>query len=182
MTIDDLIAATFDREGRSYAAPPDIDQPTAAGGITLPVLEQFLGRPATISDLKALTVATATPIVRWQIDQAMTRYRFHRIVFEPLRVQLFDFGYNSGYERAIKWLQRMAGVPEAAVDGVLGDHTLLALDRWPPVLINNALAAERAYLAMNGAVAAKYAAGVARRALDFVLTTEGDQPGEATGG
>lgn len=182
MTIDDLIDATIEREGRIYGdqtTHPPIDQPTAAGGITAAVLAAYTGRQVTIDDLKALTVDTVRPVIRWQITTALTRYHFDRILFEPLRLQLFDYGYNSGYERAVRWLQRTVGLPEAVVTGILDDRTLLALSTYPPVLINNALAASRAHAAYHGGTAPEYAAGVAHRAIEFAIDTTGDHPGEA---
>lgn len=178
MTLDDLVSETIGREGWQYAEPPTIDQPTGPGGITLPALSADLGRPATLDELKALTVTAAHDIIRRRFERDLADRNFRLIAFEPLRVQLLDFAHNSGSALAVRWLQRSLEMPEAFVDGVIGPRTLAALTRFPPVLVNNALAASRARAALNGGVAAKFANGVALRAVSFTLSTIGDHDGE----
>lgn len=183
MTEDELVEAMFDREGREYAEPPQIDQPTAAGGITAAMLAEDSGLPVadvTPAALRAVTVERAREIIKRQVRRMVSEQRFSRIAFEPLRVQLIDFAWNSGAERAVRWLQRTVGLREEFVTGRIDDRTLVALDRYPPVLVNNALAASRARAAFHGGTAPKFAAGVARRALEFAISTVGDVEGETT--
>ena len=143
MTEDQLIDGTFDREGRTYGdqtTHPPIDQPTAPGGIILATLSAYLGRQATLAELKALTVETARPVVRWELRSLAFAHRLDQILFEPLRLQMTDFAYNSGPGTAIKWLQSVLRVP---IDGRIGPVTLRALydqDEW---LINQALVGAR---------------------------------------
>jgi lysozyme family protein len=47
---------------------------------------------------------------------------------DALKLQVFDAAVNSGVRKAVKLLQRAAG---ADADGVLGPHTLLALQSMP---------------------------------------------------
>jgi lysozyme family protein len=170
MTLDAFVTGIFDREGRTYEEPPRIDQPTGPGGVTLPVLCAYRGRRCTVDDLRRLTVAEAGAILRWTIDLALTRWHFDRIAYEPLRLQLLDFAWNSGEGLAVRWLQRTVLLPEAAVDGVIGPQTLAALDALNPVLVHNALAAQRAHMVLTSRkIAKKFKGGVINRALGFVL-------------
>jgi lysozyme family protein len=143
MTEDELVAATFAREGVKYGDPstsPPIDQPTGPGGITLPVLSEYLGYPATVADLKALTLGTAAPIVRWKLRTLAQNTHIHLVEYEPLRVQLLDFAYNSGPSLAIRWFQRVLRVKRT---GRIDDATRAALDVVDPWLVNQALIAAR---------------------------------------
>jgi lysozyme family protein len=172
VTEEALIDAIFDREGRVYAAPPAIDQPTAPGGIILPTLAAYLQRPATLAELRALTVVTARPIVRWVLQQLATAHGFDRIADEALRMQLIDFAYNSGPALAIRWLQRVLGVPRT---GLLDAATVTAIHAPPagqiPVLLNQALVAARLEMlhraVASGTIARKFDDGLETRMLAF---------------
>jgi lysozyme family protein len=170
MTLDTFVHDIFDREGRTYEEPPRIDQPTGPGGITLPVLCEYRGHRCTVDDLRRLTVPEAAAIIRWKIDHALTRWHFNRIAYEPLRLQLLDFAWNSGDALAVRWLQRTVRLPEAVVDGVIGPQTLAALAGLDPVLVHNALAAQRAHMVLTSRkIAETFKRGVINRALGFVL-------------
>ena len=143
MTEEQLIDDVFDKEGRTYGdqtTRPPIDQPTSPGGIILSTLSEYLTRPATLAELKALTVETARPIVRWKLRQLAAAQKFDQIAFEPLRLQLIDFSYNSGPSLAIRWLQRVLRVPRT---GRMDPSTFTALahaDNW---LVHQALVGAR---------------------------------------
>jgi lysozyme family protein len=170
MDLDTFITALFDREGRTYAEPPTIDQPTGPGGVTLPVLTAYRGRACTIADLRALSITEAEAIIRWTIDHALTAWHVERIAYEPLRLQLLDFMWNSGEARAIRWLQRAVGLPAAAVDGVIGPQTLATLAAHDPLLVNNALVALRAHMVSTSRTMRPVdKRGVLERALIFVV-------------
>ncbi len=65
---------------------------------------------------------------------------------ERLKVQLIDFGINSGPQTAIMKLQTALNLLQPVhlvVDGVLGPVTLLALSIVPQERVNNRLAIER---------------------------------------
>jgi lysozyme family protein len=172
MTEDNLIDSTMEREGLEYAdqnSHPPTDQPTGPGGITLPVLSAYRNRHCTIQDLKALTAVEAREILRVEIRKDLAQFRFELVVFEPLRLQLLDFAWNSGVERAVRWMQRTVGLVGTQVTGLIDDRTISALNKLPPYLVNNALAAERAHAAFHGGVPEGYEAGVAHRAIEFVI-------------
>jgi lysozyme family protein len=142
VTEEELLDATFDREGRKYGdqhTKPPIDQPTAPGGIVLDTLSEYLGRPATLKELRALTVVTARPIVRWKLRQIERRLGIDVVTYEPLRLAILDFHYNSG-TYAIKWLQRVLRVEP---DGVVGEDTRLALEMQDSWLVHHAYIAAR---------------------------------------
>jgi lysozyme family protein len=167
MTEDTYIDGVFDREGRTYAEPPQIDQPTAPGGITLPVLTAWRGRPCTKLDLRQLSINEARDIIRANLRKALAAHGFNRITFEPLRMALLDFAWNSGEERAVRWLQRTVGV---TATGTVDDRTIGAVARYPGALVNNALAAERAHMVLaSPRIAEHLKDGVIRRAIGFVL-------------
>jgi lysozyme family protein len=143
VTDDLLVNDMFDREGRTYGdqhTNPPIDQPTAPGGIILATLSAYLKRPATLAELRALTVETATPIVRWKLASDTVVYHLDKIPFEPLRLQMLDFCYNSGPATAWKWLQSVLRVEP---DGDPGPLTFAALAQYDLWLVNAALVGAR---------------------------------------
>lgn len=186
MTIDAMLDGVLEREGgwrdetpRPHA-PPD---PATNHGITLPTLrtyrQQYLGTPAietTLDDLRALTTDEAKQIyaVRYVQEPGFTA---ENIPYEPLRVQLIDFGINSGPERAIRWLQRVLKLVWVGVDvnGRLDFNTLAALDhsnQYLPI-VNDALVAARSYMidqaTDQGLMRKADEEGVESRALSFLL-------------
>lgn len=148
MTEADLIEDIFRKEGVRYGdqhTVPAIDQPTGAGGITLATLKAYrqstgLAPLAAVSDLKALTKEGATPIVRWMLRRIATDNGFQSIAYEPLRLQLIDFAYNSGPSLAIRWLQRVLRVERS---GTFDSATRWKLAESDPYLVNEGLIAAR---------------------------------------
>jgi len=143
MTEDQLIDDIFVKEGLTYGdlqTTPPIDQPTAPGGIILATLSAYLGRTASLAELRALTVTSARPIVRWKLRALAVETGLAAIAFEPLRLQMIDFAYNSGPALAIRWLQRVLRVPRTGrIDAV----TRTALEHFDPWLVNQALVGAR---------------------------------------
>lgn len=177
MTEEQFLDALGAREGLRYSEPPENDQPTAAYGITLATLTLDRGRLCTVTDLKMLTADEARDVARRKLQRDMAGNGLALVAFEPLRMQLLDFGYESGMQRAIRWLQRTVGIPEPFVTGSIDARTLTALNRLPPALVNNALAGERAHAAYYGGVKQDHLqAGVARRAIEFVLPLDTGVP------
>lgn len=173
MTEEQLIDGIFAREGDEYGdqtTDPPIDQPTGRGGITLATMRAYLGRPATIEDLKALTHDDARRIVQWVIDNLVRTYQLDAIAFEPLRVQLIDFAYNSSAALAIRWLQRCLQVPRTSI---MDGPTRLALQDAPPFLLNQALIAARLEMITRSVdshrIAERFDEGLEHRALSFSL-------------
>lgn len=143
MNEEEFLDNAFLNEGDKYGdqtTRPPIDQPTGRGGITLPVLTEYQKRPATIVELRSLTHLQAREIVRWKFRQLGLQYKISLIRFEPLRLQMLDFAYNSGPFTAVRWLQRVLRVE---ADGVLGPLTLKSLENSDQWLVNQALIGAR---------------------------------------
>ena len=68
------------------------------------------------------------------------RHGLGAIAFEPLRVQMVDYAYNSGPNLAIRWLQRVLRVPRT---GVMDEPTRTAVSQQHGFLLNQALVAAR---------------------------------------
>ena len=136
MTVDDLATATMGREGGYRDVPSDPGGPTNFG-ITAHTWGFYCGwnRPATAEEVQAITPADARAFYTHQVVTSA-----FATLDDPLRAQLFDFGVNSGAERAIRWLQRVLRVP---VTSRLDALTLQALNAVPLHLVNNALVAAR---------------------------------------
>ena len=168
MTTGDIIDGILKKEGRYVDHPKDKGGPTNYG-ITASTwgMEKRLGRVATREEVKAITEDEARDFYkRRHIDQSP----FRMVTFEPLRVQLIDFGINSGTARATRWLQRAIGVP---VTGLIDELTLAYLNAYPGRLINNALVAARLRMVddwTDGDQGQKiFEEGVESRALSFFL-------------
>jgi lysozyme family protein len=106
-------------EGLFSDNPKDPGGPTNLG-VDQETLSQFLGRPATVAEVRALTPAAVAPI-----------YATH--YWRPIRGDempsgldyfVFDSAVQHGVERAIKILQRALDVP---ADGLFGGGTMLAI-------------------------------------------------------
>jgi lysozyme family protein len=178
MTEEQLIADIFVKEGDTYGdttTHPPIDQPTARGGITLPVLRAYIAATRaplapTLTTLRALTRLQAEDIVRWNLRAIAAANRFDAIAFAPLRLQLIDFAYNSGAGLAIRWLQRALRVPRSSTMDAATVAALAAADPW---LVNQALVAARLQMVDlwtdGDAPAKKFEEGVESRALTFSL-------------
>jgi lysozyme family protein len=140
MTPDDFINGLLVREGGFVDNPADRGGPTNFG-ITATSWGFYmkLGRPATAPEIQAITRDRAVEFYRWWLAQTP----FAVIGHEGLRQQLIDFGIVSGNERAIRWLQRVLGVP---VTSTLDARTRAALFPVPTHLVNDALVAARLYM------------------------------------
>lgn len=184
MTEAQLVADVFLKEGDRYGdqtTRPPIDQPTARGGIILDTLREFViatrsPLEPTVATLKALTRPQAEEIVRWKLRQISARNGFDDIAFGPLRLQMIDFSYNSGAALAIRWLQRVLGVPRT---GRMDARTIAAI-KYPhdaqriPVWIHQSLIAARLQMIdgatdAGGKVDKKFEEGLENRALSFSM-------------
>lgn len=194
MTEHDILDELLVREGGwrdaqpRDNAPPD---PPTNMGITLPTLQAYyrkhlgipLSTPVTIEDLKKLTPVLARAIYT-QMFIADPGFTAENVPYAPLRVQLIDFGVNSGPERAIRWLQRVLGRPttgqlDAGTLRHLSDlHSDRVLIPWEGTrsqlaLVNDALVAARSYMidqsVDQGTMRKQDEEGVESRALSFFL-------------
>jgi lysozyme family protein len=170
MTEDEFIDDIFRKEGDTYAEPPRTDQPTGPGGITLPILREFMGPAATLEDLKTLTHERAREIVRWNLRRLARLARFDEIAFEPLKLQMIDFAYNSGQALATRWLQRVLRVDRT---DRIDEPTLDALKHQDAWLVHHALIAARLQMidmaTDSGRVRKTFEEGLENRARSFSL-------------
>ena len=98
-------------------------------GVTIGTLSLWLGRPATKTEVRAMTVASVAPLYRQRFWNAIQGDALPA----GLDYALFDFAVNSGPRRAVIGLQRALGLAD---DGRLGPVTLAALaGRDAPALI-----------------------------------------------
>jgi lysozyme family protein len=135
MTFQACLPIVLQSEGGFVNDPQDPGGATNLG-ITLATLSNWLGRPATIAQVQALTAADVAPIYE-------TRYYNASHAGDcPAGVDLmvFDAAVNQGVGRAVKSLQRSAGV---TADGAFGPNTKAAIAAMAPDALINAIAADR---------------------------------------
>ena len=118
-----------------------VDDPRDPGGatnlgVTLTTLSGWLGRPATVAEVRALTPATVAPLY-------LARYWNAAHCGDcPAGVDLmvFDEAVNQGAGRAIRTLQSAVGL---VADGAFGPNTLGAVGAADPATTVKAIAARR---------------------------------------
>lgn len=88
-------------------------------GITRQTLSQARGRPASVEDVRRLTLDDAASVYRRFYWDAVRGDDFP----PGIGLVVFDMAVNSGPVRAVRLLQDALRIP---VDGVLGPHTLEA--------------------------------------------------------
>ncbi len=118
---DDPIGIILKHEGGYVNHKNDRGGPTNFG-VTQRVYSKWLGRPATIEDVKAMTEETAREIYE---TQYLTGPRIH-LLPDPPQTLVLDMAINHGPRRAVKLLQRtvnVAGFGTISVDGILGPGT-----------------------------------------------------------
>jgi lysozyme family protein len=123
-------------EGGFVNDPHDAGGPTNLG-VTQASLSAWLGYPASIDDVKALTPATVAPIYAAHYWRAAG---CDHLPPGPDYMTM-DLSVNSGPGRAIRFLQEAVGVE---ADGVLGPHTMAAVAAHAPTDLVRALSAHRA--------------------------------------
>lgn len=130
------VELTLPFEGGYSNHPRDPGGPTMKG-VTLATFSSYLGRQATIPELKAITDDQIRGVAR--------------MYWNPLRCDdlpagvdyaMFDRGWGSGPGTAARALQRIVGV---AADGRIGPITLAAVAKWEPHALIREIA--RTYLA-----------------------------------
>ncbi|MFM2005303.1 MAG: hypothetical protein RLZZ09_958, partial [Pseudomonadota bacterium] len=122
-TINSALRLVFGHEGGYSNRKTDRGGPTKYG-ITKATLEAARGRPVSNEDVKALTLDEAV--------QIYARSYWVQSGGDALPAGLdyaaFDFGVNSGPNRAVKVLQQALGVTP---DGWVGEKTLAAVSTYP---------------------------------------------------
>jgi lysozyme family protein len=124
--IDDLLDDVISKEGGFVNHPADRGGATKYG-ITIHTLSRYLGRQATVDDVRSITVDLAKEI--YLADY----YYSPRIntLNEAVQPKVFDMAVNHGARRAVKILQQVinkAGFGALSVDGAIGNLTRSALD------------------------------------------------------
>src|SRR5262245_11451963 len=119
---DACLRFTLKFEGGFVNNPKDPGGPTNLG-VTQATLSAFLGRAASIADVKALTPKAVAPIYRKRFWDAVMGDAL------PIGVDLavFDFGVHSGPIRGAIGLQRALGVAD---DGRIGPITIAAAKKF----------------------------------------------------
>jgi len=122
-------------EGGYVNHPKDPGGPTNRG-ITQATLGRYLGRAATIDEVKALTKESVKPIYR--------RYFWDALRCDELPggvdLAVYDFGVNSGTGRAARYLQSVVGVHQ---DGRIGPATVAAVNKYSAEEVVKRLVAKR---------------------------------------
>jgi lysozyme family protein len=139
--LDDALTLIFGHEGGYVNVKTDRGGPTKYG-VTQRTLSNYLGRKATIEDVKLLTMSTAEKIYRNDYAKVI---RFDDLP-AGLDYAVLDFAIHSGPKTAVQELQRVLGLRE---DGWVGSGTLNAIASYPggvAELINDYVAARMDYL------------------------------------
>lgn len=132
MTIDEMIDDVLKKEAGYVNHKNDRGGPTNLG-VTQATLSDYLGRKASIDDVKNLSKATAAAIYK------KTYYLAPHIDLLPDKIEpvIFDISVNSGAGRAIKILQQALfdkGYPVGKADGVIGKNTIKYANEWVDAL------------------------------------------------
>jgi len=136
--IDDVLVDALHREGwPAYGLRPEGQGVPAKGGITVRNLENWRGRRCTRKELERLHVDEAIKILRRRYAEVNG---IQNLDGRDIQRQVVDSAILSGAPLAVKDLQLALSVK---TDGILGSHTLLALDKWDEVEIENKLAVTR---------------------------------------
>ena len=121
---DTCIALILKHEGGYVNNPKDPGGATNLG-VTKKVWEEWVGKPVSIDDMKALKVEDVKPLYK---AQYWDRVRGDGL---PAGVDyaVFDVAVNSGVVRAAKFLQAALGL---TTDGIIGPATLAATEAANP--------------------------------------------------
>lgn len=126
-------------EGGYVNHPDDPGGPTNLG-ITQATLSRYLGRAATVADVRALTKETVKPIYRrnfWDVIRGDE-------LPSGVDYATYDFAVNSGPTRAARYLQSVVGVVQ---DGRIGPETIAAVNRYSAEdVVKKLVAKRRGYL------------------------------------
>lgn len=116
---DEALKFVLDMEG-GFVDDPDDTGGATRFGITIDTLEMWRGEPLTPEDVRNLSLDEAKAIYRVKYWE---KCRCHEMP-DDIALVLFDAAVNHGPDRAVRLLQRAAGVTD---DGVIGPVTLSAV-------------------------------------------------------
>jgi len=144
-TYDDPIGLILENEGGYVNHKLDRGGPTNFG-VTQATYSKWLGREASIEDVKNMKIEVAREIYE---TRYLTGPRIHTLPSPYPQVLLLDMAVNHGPRNAIKMLQRtinLAGFGLISVDGVMGPGTRGSAERAQDGMGNyfqNAIVEER---------------------------------------
>jgi lysozyme family protein len=130
-----IIEVTTQLEGGYVNNPNDKGGPTNHG-VTIGTLSGYLGRRATIAEVRALSKPAAIEILRKGYYDKVWGDQLP----SGLDLSMTDFAVNSGPSRAVKEIQKLVGVHE---DGIMGNITLAAIKAQDTRALNDAYNAAR---------------------------------------
>lgn len=139
MSVDSIIEGVIRREGGFVDHPADRGGPTNFG-ITQASWSAYIGRPATVEDMRRITVEQARVFYR---HEYVIKPRFAEILDPHLRELVVDCGVHHGQRRAAEWLQAAVGAKQ---DGRVGPITLAAVNAADPLATFLTLIANRVRL------------------------------------
>jgi lysozyme family protein len=119
---DKCLAILLKHEGGYVNHPSDPGGMTNLG-VTKRVWEEWLGRPVSEKEMRALTPTMVGPLYKRKYWDAC---RADELI-SGLDLAVFDFAVNSGVGRSIKMLQKCVGVP---ADGGFGPTTMAAVTQF----------------------------------------------------
>lgn len=165
MTPNSIIDDILRREGGFVNHANDVGKATKFG-ITQATLAEWMGRPATIDDVKQLSEHEAREIYR---EQYIVGPGFLGIDNDAVRALAIDCAVNHGVKRAVLLLQEAARV---FTDGIFGPNTKDAVNRMTAAVLYRRLCAARVRL--YGQIITKnpsqavFAAGWCNRVAEFI--------------
>jgi type VI secretion system secreted protein VgrG len=124
-----------------------VDNPDDPGGLTNFGIALNEHPELTAEDIRAMTRTRAIGIYR----QKYWFDLYDQIEDQAIASSLFDFGVRSGIQTAVKILQQVLVGDWVRVDGISGEHTLLAVNQRPPrgLRVNFTAARLKFYVALN---------------------------------
>lgn len=97
-------------------------------GITISTLSDYLGRAATVEDVKNMSESTAREIYEKKYLQETSIYKLPR---GHIRILALDLAVNHGPRRGIRLLQKTCNLtglnPKISTDGILGPISIEAI-------------------------------------------------------
>lgn len=143
--VDEMIEAILVREGGYVNHKADRGGATNFG-VTIGTYSRYLGRSASIKDVKNMSKDTARDIYRKNYYDKPRLNMLHT----DIQAQMFDCSINHGSKNPIKWLQKITNQAIGAgltVDGMIGNLTAKAVNSFVDLageqVSNNALVEER---------------------------------------
>lgn len=132
---DRAFSLTLKHEGGFVNHPRDPGGATNLG-VTIGTLSKWLGRRATVGEVKALRPIDVKPIYDLEY---WDKIRGDELP-PGVDYALYDFAVNSGPARAVIQLQRIVGVAD---DGKLGPLTMKAVKKMDPKVLIARICADR---------------------------------------